>query len=286
MYFLIALNQLIASGTHLIGKSLTNSIEPPVILFFRVLIVCIVFTLFFLFKKGVGIKKIDKSDIPLLLLLGFVNIPVNQFLFLQSLEYTSAPHVSLAYALTPAFVFLIAFLFMKERTSYKKVVGILLAIGGTIVVLLEKKFNFSSDTFLGDILALMAAFSWAIYTVLGKNFTMKYGAIYSTFLSMLVGFVMYIPIFILLPEQIHLEKFSTINWLQVFYLGAITSGVGYALWYYVLGKMDASKVSVFNNIQPILTAIFAFVLFGTNVTAYFVIGGVLVIAGVYLTQKG
>ena len=90
----------------------------------------------------------------------------------------------------------------------------------------------------------------------------------------------------LLPEQIHLEKFSTINWLQVFYLGAITSGVGYALWYYVLGKMDASKVSVFNNIQPILTAIFAFILFGTNVTAYFVVGGVLVIAGVYLTQKG
>lgn len=286
MYYLIALNQLIASGTHLIGKSLTSQIDPPVVLFFRVFIVCIVFALFFAFKKGNGIKKVDKKDIPLLLILGLVNIPINQFLFLKSLEYTSAPHVSLAYSLTPAFVFLIAFFFMKERTSYKKIIGILTAIIGTIVVLLEKKFDFSSDTFFGDILALLAAFSWAIYTVLGKNFTMKYGAIYSTFLSMLVGFVMYIPIFLLLPNQIVLSDFSPVNWLQVFYLGAITSGVGYALWYYVLGKMDASKVSVFNNIQPILTAILSLILFGTNISLYFIVGGLLVISGVYLTQKG
>lgn len=286
MYFVIALGQLIASGTHLIAKTLTQNIEPPVVLLFRVMIVCIVFALYFLFRGGKGIKKIDKEDYPLFLILGFVNIPVNQFLFLQSMEYTSAPNVSLAYSLTPAFVFIIAFFFMKERTSYKKIIGIILAIAGTIIVLAERKFDFNSESFFGDILALMAAMSWAVYTVLGKKITMKYGAIYSTFVSMFIGFIMYLPIFALLPEKIELEKFTTVNWLQIFYLGAITSGVGYATWYWVLGKMDASKVSVFNNFQPILTALMTFLLFGDVVSMYFVVGGILVLAGVYLTQRG
>lgn len=286
MFYPIALNQIIASATHLVGKSLTADVAPPVALFFRVLIACFAFVIYFTYKKWAGVKKINKKDIPLLLLLGFVNIPVNQFLFLKSLEYTSAPHVSLAYALTPAFVYLIVFLVHRQTSSYKKLFGILLAIIGTVVVLMEKKFDFSSSTFIGDILALLAAFSWAIYTVVGKNITMKYGAIYATFLSMIVGFFMYLPIFWLLPDKLVITNISATNWLQLFYLGAITSGVGYALWNYILGKMDASKASVFNNLQPIITAIFAFLLFGTPVSLYFIVGGTLVLGGVFLTQKG
>jgi drug/metabolite transporter (DMT)-like permease len=74
--------------------------------------------------------------------------------------------------------------------------------------------------------------------------------------------------------------------LQLCYLGVITSGLGYGLWYYALSKMEASKLSVFNNIQPILTTIMAFFLFGHLPSAVFVIGAMIAIVGVILTQKG
>lgn len=283
MYFLILLQQLIASGTHIVAKSITHDINPEIVLFFRVLLVSIIFAIWMIFNKS-KVKKIDKSDYKTLLFLGFVNIPINQFLFLKSMQYTTAPHVALAYALTPAFVFIIAMFFLNEKSNKLKIFGISLAIGGTIIVLSEK-FSFANGGIIGDILALLASFSWAIYTIIGKKLTLKYGAIYTTALAMMIGFLLYIPIFLVLPVHIQLEKFTLINWGQIFYLGALTSALGYAIWYYALGKTDASKVSIFNNLQPVLTAVLSYFILGTGFTLQFVLGGILVIIGVFLTQR-
>jgi drug/metabolite transporter (DMT)-like permease len=133
---------------------------------------------------------------------------------------------------------------------------------------------------------LTASLSWAFYTIFGKNLTRRYGAIYITGLTMIIGFILYIPIFLMMPVQFEGVHISTVNWLQLLYLGAFSSAVGYAIWYYALSKIDASKLSVFNNLQPALTALLAFLFFGTNVTEYFLIGGTLIVAGVFLTQRG
>jgi drug/metabolite transporter (DMT)-like permease len=75
------------------------------------------------------------------------------------------------------------------------------------------------------------------------------------------------------------------HWAQLFYLGVITSGVGYGLWYYALSRMEASRVSVFNNLQPVLTSVLSFFIFGTVPTFMFVVGGAIAIAGVIVTQQ-
>ncbi len=276
--------QLIASGTHIIAKSITNTIPAPTVLFFRCTTVCLVFGIWILFNKSKA-KKIEKEDILTLLILGMVNIPINQFLFLKSIEYTSAPHVSLAYSLTPLFVLIISILFLGEIATKKKIIGIAIAITGTLIVLSEK-FSFNDGGLLGDFLALLASLSWAFYTIIGKKFTHKYGAIYTTALSMFIGFLMYIPIYSILPVSLSLDKFTISNWGQIFYLGAITSGLGYALWYYALSKTDASKISIFNNLQPIFTAIMGFIIFSNPITWQLAIGGAIIITGVILTQRG
>ncbi len=84
-------------------------------------------------------------------------------------------------------------------------------------------------------------------------------------------------------QNIHI---SNINWLQLVYLGTFTSAIGYAIWYYALTKIDASKLSVFNNLQPALTAILSLLIFGTPITLIFVLGGTLIIGGVFITQRG
>lgn len=285
MYFLLLLQQLIASGTHIIGKTLTQSVEPAVVLFFRALVVSGGYSIFFLFFKKF-VKKIEKKDIWIFLIMGLLNIPLNQFLFLNALERTSAPNVALEYALTPAFVLIIARLFLKERLSKMKTIGVSIAIGGTIIILSEKGFDFSSDSFLGDIIGLCASFSWALYTIVGRKLSQKYGGVYSTGMAMFFGTILYLPIFYFLDDKIILEDINTINWLQIFYLGLMTAGVGYAIWYYALQKLEAGKVAVFNNIQPVFTTILAIIFLSHAPTIEFAIGGVLIISGVILTQKG
>ena len=103
---------------------------------------------------------------------------------------------------------------------------------------------------------------------------------------MFIGFLLYIPVFLSLSIPIDVASISTTNWLQLLYLGGITSTAGYALWYYALTKGDASKVSVFNNLQPIFTTILALIFLGTQPSLLFIIGGLFAISGVIITQKG
>jgi len=254
-------------------------------LFFSVLIVSsvyfIVFSIFYFFTK-----KIEKKDWCIFILIGLLNIPLNQFLFLNALERTSAPNVALEYALTPAFVLIIARIFLKERLSKLKTIGVSVAIGGTIIILSEKGFDFSSQSFIGDCLGLCASFSWALYTIVGRKQSQKYGGVFSTGVSMLTGTLLYLPIFYFLDTVIVLDSIIIVNWMQILYLGIMTAGVGYAIWYYALSKMEAGKVAVFNNIQPVFTTILATIFLSHLPSLGFSIGGVLIISGVILTQKG
>lgn len=279
------IQQLIASGTHVVAKTLTENVAPAVVLFYRALIVSTLYLIYlFAFKKKR--RRIEKNDYWKFLVIGLLNIPINQFLFLNSLELTSAPHVAFAYALVPAFVLVISSFWLKEKPTNLKILGIFLAFAGTVLLLLDKGFNVNSGSTIGDLLALTASLSWALYTIIGKQLSEKYGAIFTTGMAMFVGLLFYIPIFHFHPVEYNFNDISTINWLQIFYIAAITAGVGYALWYYALTKIEASKVSVFNNVQPVLTTILSVIFLGHVFTGEFVVGGGLIILGVVLTQRG
>ncbi len=282
---ILIVQQLIASGTHIIAKGITDEIAPHTVLFYRSAIAAFVYLVWFFINER-KFKKIESKDYWTLILLAFLNIPLNQFLFFASIELTTPPKVALAYALTPAFVFIIAAIFLKERTTKLKLFGVILAIAGTFIVILEKGVDFNKGYFIGDILALVASLSWAIYTVVGKNFSTKYGAIYSTGLSMIWGFFLYLPIYLVLPSKTSIYNFSAINWLQILYLGILTSGLAYALWYYALKKIEASKLSVYNNLQPIFTTLMTVIFFQFDLTLTFIAGGIIIITGVIMTQKG
>ena len=285
MPYILFLQQLIASSTHLFAKSITNSIHPAHVVLFRGGFALCAYAVW-MYLSSHSISKIEKKDWPAFFLLGALNIPINQLLFIWGIKYTTPANASLAYALSPAFVLIIAYFFLKEKITPLKVLGIVIALIGTIIVLFEKGFLFGSEQFLGNIMVLCASISWAIYTTLGKKYAMKYNGVFTTGISMLTGVILYIPIVLLMPFSFEISNYTSFNWLQLCYLGVITSGLGYGLLYYALSKMEASKLSVFNNIQPILTTIMAFFLFGQLPSSVFVIGAMIAIVGVILTQKG
>ena len=285
MYWSILLQQFIASTTHIVAKNILFTIPAPLLLLLRATIASLSYLIFLKMRK-IKFRKIDREDLFLFIILAILNIPVNQYLFFLSLKHTSAPNVALAYALTPAFVLIIAFFFLKESISRLKAAGIFIAIAGTLFILFEKGLDFSSDNFFGNVLALLASLAWAIYTIIGKKFVHKYGAVYTTSLAMAMGLIAFIPVYILTGTPFDLSGITSIDWMQIFYLGIVASGVAYVLWYVALKRLEASKLSVFNNLQPILTTILAIIFFGHELTLPFILGGALTLSGVFLTQRG
>lgn len=95
----------------------------------------------------------------------------------------------------------------------------------------------------------------------------------------------YSLIFPFLPTTTPLMGISGTTLFYTAYLGLVVSVLGYWLWYYGLARIPASNVAVFSNLQPVLVTIATVIVFGTSPSLLFFLGGILVLAGVLLTQR-
>lgn len=286
MYWVILFQQLLSSTTHIAARGAAMHGDPLFIVLMRCLIAGGVFVLLTLIIPRSRVP-IQKADIPLLLLLGFINIPVNQVLYIVGLRYTIAPNAALAYAMTPVFVLLISVVWHKERVTLQKIMGIVIALVGVLLVLFEKGLNFHSEYVLGNVLEFFAAFTWALYSVVGRSVSLKYGAMQGVTMSMVVGLLLYAPLYPLLRLFIPAieQPVTPALWGEITYLALVATNASFFLWFYAMTKVDASKVAVFMNLQPIIATLITMVLWGTMPTPIFLIGGSIVILGVIITQR-
>ena len=283
VYLVIFFQQLIASGTHLVAKTVTHNIDPLILTFLRGVIsaVALVF-IFFIKEKRI---KIERKDLPLLFWLSLIAIPINQFLYLYGIKFTLAANGALLYGTTPVFVLVLSRIILKEKMTRAKIFGVLIAFSGVCIVVFERGIDFSSDYFFGNIMIFLAVLAWALYAVQGKRLIKKYGAFYISALTLIIGALMFVPIGMFGLSTFDITAVSQNDWYGILYLALGTSVVGYLLWYYAIGKFDTTKVAVFQNAQPILTALMGFVFLHQGISLNFVFGGVITIVGVLLTQK-
>lgn len=285
MYALLFLQQAIAASTHFIAKFANADADPFTIVFLRGCFTVVFFVCWFL-PQWKTLPRLERRDVWRLVLLGFLNIPCNQVLFVAGLRYTTPANASLAYALVPAFVLAIMIIFYHEKTTFLKTLGIGIAFCGALLIIFERGIEVRSEFFAGNIMELSAALSWAWFSILGKSLATRYGAFYATALAMLAGMLWYTPIYFLLPTTTPFAAISGITWFYAVYLGIMVSVVGYFLWYFALARIQASNVAVFSNVQSVMVTLAAALFFAQMPSLLFVIGGVCVIAGVVITQRG
>ena len=284
VYALLLLQSLLASGTHLVAKVVVTQVDPFTLTLVRSLIAA--GGMFLVLRGAGGRLGIERRDLPLILFLAFLAVPVNQFLFLIGIRYTTASNAALLYATTPILVVLFSRWLLGEKLTRKRIAGVLLGFAGVTIVIFERGIDASIENLTGNLIIYCAVLAWGLYTVLGKRLIATYGPIRSTSLTLIIGTFLFLPIGIWTAAQFPYERLGLDSWLQIFYLGIITSVVAYLLWYYALSRAEAGKVAVFTNLQPLLTTILAVLLLNQDVTAAFIVGGSVAIGGVVLAQFG
>lgn len=226
------------------------------------------------------LARVERRDWPALLLLGFLVIPVNQGCFLFGLKRSTASNAALLYALTPLVVLLFARRLLGEEGLVSKLAGVVVAFTGVVVILLERGLRHEMEFLSGNLLILVAVFAWAGYTVLSKRLVARYDPMTVTGWAIIVGTAFSLPA-LLIPGAI--PPLSTVPlpvWGAIAYLAVGTSVIAYPLWSYALRHLDASKVAITSNTQPILTAAFSWVFFRERFTPGFLVGAALILAGV------
>jgi drug/metabolite transporter (DMT)-like permease len=283
VYAALSLQVLISAGTYLAGKRAMAELPPITVVLWRFFVSAAVFALLLLVTRGA--KLPPRGTLGRILFLGLLAGPLNQMFFFYGLAHSTAAHAALFYALTPMGVYLLSVARGRERVSTRAAAGIATAFAGVVVLLLGRGLADAQGSLFGDLLILAAVCAWVVYTTEGKPFAAEVGPVRATSWSMIAAALLTLPVAPFAAKPLQVLEASLSARLCILYLAVLTSVVAYLLWYYALSKTEASKVAIFSNLQPAATAIAAWLLLGERLHWELLVGGVLIIAGVRLTQR-
>lgn len=281
-YIILVLQIFFSSGTYIIANAATQSIPAANLTFMRAVVSGTIYLLYIWYSRLQFRYK--GRDFTLLMILGFLSVPINQFAFLYGMKFTTATEAAILYSTTPVLVLLFSAIYLKEKLTMPKIVGTILAFGGVVVIVLDKGAGIGLSHLEGDFFVSIAVIAWTLYTVLGRKLILKHGALNSTIYTALFGSAMFLPVGIWSSIGYSYTALTGGQWMEILYLSLITSIVGYVLWYAALSKIEASKAAVFSNGQPVMTAILGYFFLGQGISLTFASGAIATIAGVLITQ--
>lgn len=283
VYAALTAQTLISAGTYLAARRAMTELHPLTLVICRFAVSTFVFIGILLITPGA--KLPPRSALWKVLGLGLLAGPTNQGFFFLGLYRSSPAHAALLYALTPLGVYLVMLSRKQERVHTTRIAGIAVAFAGVAVLLLGRGLRAAMGPLVGDLLIVVAVVAWVFYTADGKQLSERHGPIRATAWTMSAGALLSFPFAPFVFKADEVLHASHVAIACIVFLGLVTSVISYLLWYYALSRMQASRVAVFSNLQPVATAIAAWLVLGDPLVWEIFVGGALVIAGVRLTQR-
>jgi drug/metabolite transporter (DMT)-like permease len=241
--------------------------------------------LFLMVSTFVIKEKIDKKDLPRLVLLGLCGVAINQLLFLKGLSLTTPINASIIMISNPIAVLLFAAFALKEKIGINKIVGIAMGIAGALLLLLfNKTFSFGSDTIAGDIMILINSISWAFYVVLAKPLMKKYNAFTVVKWVFLFGFLYVVPFGYSEMNLVDWKAIPLMGWYCMVFVVLATTFIAYILNTYALKALSPSVVSIYIYLQPFIATVIAVIFGKDELDTRKIISALLIIGGVYLVS--
>ncbi len=278
--------QLLGNTVVPIGTKIAAPVTGEItFMFFRFLITALVLY-FILVSTRTSIFK--KNNYRQYALLGFM-VGTNIFLFTYGIHYTTIIMGSLIYAITPIFVGIAGHFFLRERLDASKILGLILSLIGLFILIGRSLSGINDNAYgqpLGNILIFIAMVSYAYYIFYSRKVlkTENTSAIHTTFWTFIFVTVYMLLIFStgLLSGYVALSSIPAFGmW------GFIIVGVGSALQYYLLHlgikHTTAFISSIFQYIGPLIAASVSIPLLSEQLTPQLIIGGILILTGVFLS---
>lgn len=259
-----------------------QNLNPTATIFLRLVVATIFFTaILFTFRLN---EKVKKEHLGLFALAAMFE-PFLYFIFEgYGLKNTSPVIGSAIIAMIPLVTPIAARVFLKERLTPMNIVGFIISFAGVIVMLLNKNLEFTASP--KGILFLSGAVLVAVgYSIALIKLTKLYKPLTITWVQNIIGMIYFIPMVIIM-ERFEPSNFANVNGyiIPLVCLGVFCSAVAYALWAFAFSKLGASRANVYSNLIPVFTAIFSYLLAIEEMTVFKVIGILVVVFGLVLSQ--
>jgi drug/metabolite transporter (DMT)-like permease len=225
--------------------------------------------------------RLPASDVLASLCLGVVGFALYQLLTFSALSRIPASMNAVLVATNVVLITPLAALFLKERIRWGRAVAVLTAFAGVVLVTFNQGFTTGGGIDLvGCLFSLLAALSFAAYTVIGKRVVERNDPLAVTALALFSGAVL-LSVFTGFTVGFGgLAGAATVTWTLMILLGVTMIGFAYPAWFACLKVLPASRVSIFIYMTPVFAVILAFLILNERFSWLFYAGGVLVLGSV------
>jgi len=236
------------------------------------------------------LRGIPVRDLGYFALLGFLGITFHQWLQSNGLVTARASTTAWIVASTPVFIAILGHALLRERLRSIEIAGIALAAAGVVLVATRgdlaelARGRFGAP---GDILVLISAPNWAVFSVLSRRGLREHPPGRMMFYVMTLGWIFTTGL--MLPgtgaSARELAGLGAGGWVAVAFLGVVCSGLAYIFWYDALALLPASKIGAFLYLEPLVAVLVAWAVLGEPLGAATLLGGGIILLGVWLVSR-
>ena len=275
------------AGNFTIGKfAFLENIPPNTLAFLRWCLVWII--LFpFTYKEILKLKENIKKNLSLFSILGITSVCIFTSFTYNALNYTQVINASLFNTAIPVTIILVCFLLKIEKTNIFQLSGLLISVFGILAIITRLDLNIllSLNFNKGDLFMIGAIIAWGIYSAYLKKQTFDVSLLALVHIICTFGLIFLLPLFILDAAQGKTIEMSSNLFYILIYIAIFPSIGSYYCWAGAVAIIGANRAGIFLSLIPLFSTIFAILFFNEKFLFFHLIGSILIILGLFLSNK-
>lgn len=286
IYLLLITSMALWGGTWVAGRVLAQSIHPMPAAFLRFLVASIALVVMCYRAQG-RMPRLARNQIIPVMFLGGTGVFAYSYFFFTGLQTVAAGRAALIVACIPVCISVISAIFYKEKFGPVRIVGALTSLVGVSVVIANGNplGLLSGGVSRGDFMILGCVASWTAYSLGGRSVMKTLSPLTAVAWSSIFGTVMLFPAALAEGLFADIAHARLLDWGCVVYLGALATALAYFWYYQAIQTIGASRAGIFINTVPVFAVVMGFFLLGEPIHLSLLSGGLMVVTGVYLTNR-
>jgi drug/metabolite transporter (DMT)-like permease len=282
---LMLLTTFFWAGNIVAGKMALTGFSALALAQLRMAASAVIYWILYVSFRGFPSQRASKRQWLILGLMALTGITLNQVFYIGGLAHTSVTHAGLIQAIGPVMVLLLAGFLHVETFTLQKIAGMAICFAGVAVLLLEKPGHASAAHWTGDVMMIAAGGVFAVYTILMKQVAHLYDTLTLNALVFGLGAVLLAPFCASATARVAWRHVPGQAWLGLAFMVLFGSLIAYLIFGFALQELAASTVASFSYLQPLMAAVLGVWLLSERISASTVVGGAVILAGVYLTER-
>ena len=275
------------AGNFTIGKfAFLENIPPNTLAFLRWCLVWIIL-LPFTYKEVLKLKNSIKQNLSLFSILGITSVCIFTSFTYNALNYTQVINASLFNTAIPVTIILVCFLLKIEKTNIFQLSGLLISMLGILAIITRLDLNIllSLNFNKGDLFMIGAIIAWGIYSAYLRKQTFNVSLLALVHIICTFGLIFILPLFIIDVVQGETVEMSSNLFYILIYIAIFPSIGSYYCWAGAVSIIGANRAGIFLSLIPLFSTIFAILFFNEKFLFFHLIGSILIILGLFLSNK-